>query len=246
MGLSGGREEQDPSWRPSFSFTIDHGLIVLFFSLSASCDQNLSWPSWKGFISSVDQVCTSWKPFCACLDSEHSVSGSITSRQPKVICQPALKQNMEIWSLNSKLLLAIQDNDLQVAKEILSHDSMDPDVRFAMGYGNQIPAICLCVERGLYQMAKLLIDSGSSVNSSDDLGYTPLHFAASHQFTDLVKLLLANRADPNAASNYLHTPLHLACQQSSIGQYSSYSNSFNRLFECRNRRVVVRSWSQNG
>lgn len=126
---------------------------------------------------------------------------------------------MEIWTLHSNLLLAIQDNDLESAEDILRQDHVDPDVKFNMGYGNQVPAICLCVERGLYQMAKLLIDYGCSVNQTDDLGYSPLHFAASHQFMDLMKLLVTNRANVNSVSNYGHTPLHLACQQSSVGQY---------------------------
>lgn len=130
---------------------------------------------------------------------------------------------MQLWTLHSQLLIAIQDNDLDAAEDILKQESFDPDVRFAFGSGNQIPAICLCVERGLYQMAKLLIDYKCSINQVDDCGYTPLHFAASHQFYDLLTLLINHRANVNAVSNYGHTPLHLASQQSSVGKPFRFS-----------------------
>lgn len=128
---------------------------------------------------------------------------------------------MQLWTLHSKLLLAIQDNDLERAEDILRQGVVDPDVKFSIGHGSNVPAICLCVERGLYQMAKLLIEYGCSVNQVDDSGYTALHFSVSHQFLDLVKLLIGNRANVNAVSNYGQTALHLACQQSSVGKQSS-------------------------
>ena len=125
---------------------------------------------------------------------------------------------MQLWILHSDLLLAIQDNDLDRAEEILRMDVVDPDVRFNTGNPSRVPAICLCVERGLYEMAKLFIQYGCSVNQTDDMGYSPLHFACFHQFVDLTKLLIANRANVNAVSTYGQTPLHLACQQSSLGE----------------------------
>lgn len=131
---------------------------------------------------------------------------------------------MQLWTLHSKLLLAIQDNDLERAEDILRQGVVDPDVKFSIGHGSNVPAICLCVERGLYQMAKLLIEYGCSVNQVDDSGYTALHFSVSHQFLDLVKLLIANRANVNAVSNYGQTALHLACQQSSVGEHSLLSH----------------------
>ncbi|KAI1304268.1 Ankyrin repeat and KH domain-containing protein mask [Halotydeus destructor] len=123
---------------------------------------------------------------------------------------------MQQWVLHSQLLVAIQDNDLESANDVLQQDNMDADVRFSIGSGNQIPAICLCVERGLYEMSKVLIAYGCSINQVDDCGYTPLHLAVSHQFVDLVRLLIGHRANVNSVSNYGQTPLHLAAQQSSL------------------------------
>ena len=124
-------------------------------------------------------------------------------------------------ALQCQLLNAIQDNDLELAEDLLRRDAVDPDTRFLLGSENQVPAICLCVERGLYEMAKLLVEYGCSINQVDSCGYTPLHLASSHQFIDLVRLLIHHRANVNAVSNYGHTPLHLAAQQSSVGNKHS-------------------------
>lgn len=140
-------------------------------------------------------------------------------------------------ALQCQLLNAIQDNDLDLAEELLRNDSLDPDTRFVLGASTQVPAICLCVERGLYEMTKLLIEFGCSINQvrgrlCDSMlltnchqvdshnAYGPLHLAASHQFVDLVRLLLTHRANVNAVSAFSHTPLHLASQQSSVGESS--------------------------
>lgn len=131
---------------------------------------------------------------------------------------------MQLWTLHSKLLLAIQDNDLERAEDILRQGTVDPDVKFTIGHGSNVPALCMCVERGLYQMTKLLIDYGCSVNQVDDSGYSALHFSVSHQFLDLVKLLISHRANVNAVSNYGQTALHLACQQSSVGMSDSIAD----------------------
>lgn len=122
---------------------------------------------------------------------------------------------MQLWTLHSQLLVAIQYNDVTAADELLKK-GIDPDIRFRMG-SHTMPALCLCAEKGHYEMAKLLIDHGCSTNQLDDCGYTPLHFASSHLFVDIVKLLLANRANINAVTHYGHTPLHLAVQQPSLG-----------------------------
>jgi serine/threonine-protein phosphatase 6 regulatory ankyrin repeat subunit A len=122
-----------------------------------------------------------------------------------------------MWGLHSSLLIAIQENDIEGAKEVLRQESVDADVSFfhnGRSYGT--PALCLCVERGLYDMTKLFISYGCSVNAPDDNGYTALHFSCSHQFADIVTLLVSNRANVNAVSNLSQTPLHLASQQSSL------------------------------
>lgn len=126
---------------------------------------------------------------------------------------------MQLWTIQSNLLLAIQDNDLQAVEDILTSNlsAIDADITFNLGYGTAIPAICLAVERGLYDMVKLFLRLGCSVNATDSNGFTALHVAVSHQFVDIVQLLLTNRANVNAVSNNgRQTPLHVSCQQSSV------------------------------
>lgn len=131
-----------------------------------------------------------------------------------------VQSHERVWSLQSALLIAIQENDIEAAEDVLrQQDLIDPDVCFGRSplHGSTgTPAICLCVERGLYCMTKLLISYGCSVNACDDNGYTALHFSCCHQFSDIVRLLVSNRANVNAVSNFGQTPLHLACQQSSL------------------------------
>ncbi|RWS29064.1 serine/threonine-protein phosphatase 6 regulatory ankyrin repeat subunit A-like isoform X1 [Leptotrombidium deliense] len=123
---------------------------------------------------------------------------------------------MQHWNAASDLLVAIQYNDLSTAESILRRPHFDADIRFRLSANNSVPAICVCAERGLNEMMRLLIDSGCSVNLRDDCGFTPLHFAVTHQFVDIINLLLNQRANANCVSNYGHTPLHLAAQQSSL------------------------------
>lgn len=128
---------------------------------------------------------------------------------------------MQVWTLHSQLLLSIEYNDLEAADAILKLPEIDPDIKFRIGSNNNIPAISLSIEKGHYDMTKLLISYGSSVNQVDDCGLTPLHYAVNNQNINLLKLLIANRANVNFASYYGQTPFHLAAQQSSVGKVFS-------------------------
>ena len=122
---------------------------------------------------------------------------------------------MQIWTLHSQLLVAIQYNDSSTAESILKQ-GVDSDVRFYSGT-HQTPALCLCAQRGHYDLVDLLLRYGCSTNQVDNCGLSALHFACNHLFVEIAKLLIANRASLNLASNYGHIPLHLAAQQPSLG-----------------------------
>jgi ankyrin repeat protein len=54
------------------------------------------------------------------------------------------------------------------------------------------------------------LDNKISVNSIDQNGFTPLHYAAKNGDLKMVELLLSYGANINAESNNFVTPLHLA------------------------------------
>ena len=56
----------------------------------------------------------------------------------------------------------------------------------------------------------LLIGNGADVNAKDMIGNTPLNFAASEGYQEIVKLLISKGANVNTIANNGKTPLHNA------------------------------------
>ncbi|KAF9181754.1 26S proteasome non-ATPase regulatory subunit 10 [Haplosporangium sp. Z 767] len=56
----------------------------------------------------------------------------------------------------------------------------------------------------------LLLSKKADVNAKTDSGTTPLHYAASKNFLDVVRILLDNGADPKLDDKNKQTPLHRA------------------------------------
>lgn len=119
------------------------------------------------------------------------------------------------WNLESQLLVAIQNDNLESARHVLIEKGLDADVRFRTG-AQKRPAVCLCVERGNMPMVQLLLSKGCSINQADSTGFTALHIAASHGNPDLVALLLKHRANAKSVTAQGHTALHLAAQRPSV------------------------------
>jgi len=120
---------------------------------------------------------------------------------------------MQQWTLYSQFQTAIQCNDLHAA-ECLLKQGLDSDYRF----GNaKTPALCLSSKTGHYDLVRLLIDYGCSVNQCDENGLSALHFACSFIFVDIARLLIEHRANVDAVNLYGCTPLHLAVQHNSLG-----------------------------
>jgi ankyrin repeat protein len=70
--------------------------------------------------------------------------------------------------------------------------------------------ILIASSGGNLEEVKALIDLGVNVNCIGDLGYTPLHAAASSGCDDIVVLLLQSGADPFIKTEIGHTPLDIA------------------------------------
>ena len=66
---------------------------------------------------------------------------------------------------------------------------------------------------GRLDEAKGLIEEGVDLDSEDELGSTPLIFAAAYNKVDIVQLLLDNGANVNNKSNGSETAIHIATYQ---------------------------------
>jgi hypothetical protein len=69
------------------------------------------------------------------------------------------------------------------------------------------------VRRGnAYKVIEFLRE-GANVNTRDEDGLTPLHYAASRGYVEVARLLLENGADVNAKNEHGITPLHFAASE---------------------------------
>jgi len=69
---------------------------------------------------------------------------------------------------------------------------------------------------GSEEVANLLLEKGSPVDSRDDDGLTPLHYAARWNKEKVAELLLARGADVNERSTDGLTPLHIAARSGDL------------------------------
>ncbi|CAI2380253.1 unnamed protein product [Moneuplotes crassus] len=66
----------------------------------------------------------------------------------------------------------------------------------------------LACAQGDLDSARIFVENGADVNSSDKVGRTALHFASANgESPDLIDFLISNGADPNAQSSGGDTPL---------------------------------------
>ncbi|KAK2771266.1 hypothetical protein CKAH01_14415 [Colletotrichum kahawae] len=102
-----------------------------------------------------------------------------------------------------------QDNMKVKVEQVLRRDSSRVNVKDAQGNG----ALHYATERSFAEIVALLLDHGATVDAKGGFGKTPLHLAASHDFS-LVLLLLRRRADATAKDADGNTPAHIAVQHS--------------------------------
>ena len=99
-------------------------------------------------------------------------------------------------------------NFQEIGKKLLAKGA---DVNAPGGDANQSPLL-LCASHGDLELATWLLDKGAEVNTKDNFGLSPLHWASRKGHRKVVKLLLERGANPNAQESYGFTPLHEAAE----------------------------------
>ena len=70
----------------------------------------------------------------------------------------------------------------------------------------------MACERGDFDAARLLLDTGADVNRADEYGMTPLYIACAKGHVNVARLLLDNGAAVDRANSFNGwTPLFIAC-----------------------------------
>lgn len=116
-------------------------------------------------------------------------------------------QNTSLVStkIESSLLEAVQSNNINLVKEILTINPKDINSRDAQNR----TALMLNTDDSL-EIVKLLINHGAFINTKDYKGNTALMIASEKGYTKLVALLLTEYVQVNAKNNEGLSALHLA------------------------------------
>jgi ankyrin repeat protein len=77
---------------------------------------------------------------------------------------------------------------------------------------NNDPILIWSIKNNKTDITIALLKKGGDVNAKDNVGWTPLHYAAPHSHVAIVKLLIEKGADINAKDNAGWTPLHAAAK----------------------------------
>lgn len=83
---------------------------------------------------------------------------------------------------------------------------------FILGFTGCAPAIIGSAESGDLQGVKAEVDNGADVNTKNNGGMTPLHYAALQGHLEVIKYLVSQGADINALNSDGKTPYQLAYQ----------------------------------
>lgn len=108
------------------------------------------------------------------------------------------------------LILALRGQSLKAADALLQAPDLDVNVANVAGE----TALMMAVLRGNIEQARRLLARGAKVNVEEP-GWSPLHYAASGQGTELLRLLLDSGAAIDAESPNGSTPLMMASRYGS-------------------------------
>ncbi len=121
------------------------------------------------------------------------------------------------------LSIAVKNNFKEIAKLLVTNGAnLEETNLYDLSRGETLLIFYSEKSPNDHHAARLLISLGADVNAKDDLGRTPLFFAAAYNRMNLAKLLILNGADVNAKDSGI--PLHVAA-------YRGHLNIVNLLIE---------------
>jgi ankyrin repeat protein len=115
-----------------------------------------------------------------------------------------------------KLLVAqgakfdVKDQDAWTAFRYAAAQGNRDVVEFFITKGADVSSIHVAACMGDLARVKRFVEEGADVDTKDELGWTPLYWAASTDQDNVAEFLIANGADVNAKTNYNSTPLYQA------------------------------------
>lgn len=109
-------------------------------------------------------------------------------------------------SPEERLFEAITDGKPLVAEGLVANGKVNLDARNAEG---ETP-LHRAVEKGMRELASLLLKAGARAAARSNSGETALHLAALHADPWFAELLLGAKADPRARNDEGESPLHWA------------------------------------
>ena len=124
----------------------------------------------------------------------------------------AMKDNIAFMQL-----LIENGADVNISLEELRHiQYIDEPTRFRVAIKTQSLLLWVMKMKGGDQLAKLIIEKGADINTTDEKGNTALHLATQNNDLELTKFLIQKGADVNAKDSSKNPPLHYAAMKDNI------------------------------
>jgi ankyrin repeat protein len=96
--------------------------------------------------------------------------------------------------------------------------------------------ISIASRNGSLRVVNILVKAGASINTLDESGYAPIHWAASGGFLDMVCYLAESNADLNLLDSNSQPPLYKAAQGVTV-KLESKKNAGSRVKAQEENRV---------
>lgn len=167
-----------------------------------------------------------------------SVHGYIDIMQMLINAGADVNKSVNGWTA---LYAASAYGKIEVARLLLGTHGIDVDKD---PVGNGQTALHIAVINNHVEIVQLLLKSGANVNNADIEDRTPLYFASSMGYIDIVQVLLAaNEINVNFTDDWGRTALHIALEQGNtnivrllIGRIDIDNNNGNKALQIAQKK----------